>query len=197
MHKAEPRLLGHGEAAGLGADAAYADYHRLHAQGGGGGDGEVDLRDADQAGRSSLEGNGGRHATHGDGDGQLRARQFGGRGTGGRARAGDQERGGVAIAGDEGDRGLALPGGGGDEEAIGCGEQAGGGGRHGEGEARDLAVVVYSQNRQADSVLIGNLHVELSGRHVVERGADAVDGGGNSGDIQRQRQRAGGARDGG
>ena len=50
-------LLGHGEAAGLGAHAAHADYHRLHAQGGGGGDSEVDLRDAGQADRRSGEGN--------------------------------------------------------------------------------------------------------------------------------------------
>src|ERR1019366_7132238 len=70
-------LLGHGEAAGLGAHAAHADYHRLHAQGGGGGDSEVDLRDAGPADRRSGEGNRGCHAAHGDGDGQLRARQFG------------------------------------------------------------------------------------------------------------------------
>src|ERR1035437_5499570 len=166
-------LLGHGEAAGLGAHAAHADHHRLHAQWDRGGHGEVDLRDAGQADRRSGEGNRGRDTAHGDGDGQLRARQVGRGGAGGRTRSGDQERGGIAVAGDEGDRGLALPGGGRwRERTIGSGEQAGGGGRRSEGEARDLAVVVDTQNRQADSGLIGNLHVDLSGRHVVERGAD-------------------------
>src|ERR1035438_3232632 len=39
-------LLRYREMAGLRLDAAYADHHRLHPQGGRGGDGEVDLRDA-------------------------------------------------------------------------------------------------------------------------------------------------------
>src|ERR1039457_4964789 len=187
------RLLGHRETAGLGFDAADRNYHWLHAQGGGGGDGEIDLRDAHQADGNSGEGNGGGQATHGDGDGQLRAWQFGGGGARGRARAGNQERGGVAIAGDVGGRGLALPGGGRwSERSIGGGEQAGGRGRHREGEARHLPVVVHAQYRQAASGLIGNLHVDLSGGHVTERGADAVDGGRNSGEAERQRQHAGG-----
>src|ERR1019366_4045722 len=112
----------------------------------------------------------------------LRARQFGGGGARGRAGAGNQERGGVAIAGGVGGRGLALPGGGRwSEGAIGGGEPAGGRGRDLEGEARHLPVVVHAQNRQAASGLIGNLHVDLAGGHVIERGADPVDGGGYSG----------------
>ena len=104
-------LLGHVETAGLCANSAYADHHRLETERGGGRNGEVHLRDTGQADGSSGEGNRGREAAYGDGDGQTRARQASGRGATGRTRAGDQERGGVAVAGDEGDRGLALAGG--------------------------------------------------------------------------------------
>src|ERR1019366_8517544 len=124
--------------------------------------------------------------------GELRARQFGDCRTRGRARAGNQKRRGIAVAGNVGHRRLTLLSGGrGDQRTIGRGEQAGRRLRYHKRKTGDLPVVVHAQNRRADSGLVGNLHVDLSRRDVVDGGADAVDGGGNSGSADGQRQHAG------
>jgi hypothetical protein len=122
-----PPLLCHREAAALCLDAPHRDHHRLHAHRDRGGDDEIQLRDAHQAGRNPDEGNGRRHAAYRHRDGQLWARQFRSRRSARRARAGDQKRRGVAVAGNVGDRGLALfSSGRGHQRTVRRGEQAGG-----------------------------------------------------------------------
>ena len=105
--------------------------------------------------------------------GQLRG---GGAGRGGRA-GGNGRRDGARTGQVQSHNAAARHRGGRHDGPVRVGEQAGRGGSDGERGGCRAAVVVDGQSdRLIDRRLVGNLHVQLPGRDVVERGVDGSDG---------------------
>src|ERR1035441_7751609 len=177
-------------------DASDGDYDGLRSERCRCRDAQVDLRHADQGGGDTVEQDGaraGRNAADGNrgrlhGDGQQRDG-----GPGGRGRAGGHGRRNGAHPGKvQSQHAAARHRCSGHDGSAHIREQAGRGGGDRQRGGGDAAVVVDSYDaRLIHRRLVGNLHVELCGRDVVERGVDTCNGDAESGYLTGERHGGG------